>query len=176
MTSDLSNNPRPIDLLRERVEALMAAARLWERGPEPLGLEENAARAVDFDQQLFATLQQLKETRDAEVRPHRDELTALRAAWKPLESELVEARAMMAEKLKPYLLAHGSVRGEVSGKLRSLRKEWRVTQVVDEVELYLWLIKEHGTDLTKIMLDFTQRSVRAGARDIPGVKIEQVEV
>lgn len=174
--TNLSNNPRPIDLLRERVEALMAAAKLWEAGPEHLEQEGNAARAVDFDQQLFAALQQLKEARDAEVRPHRDELTVIRAAWEPLESALADARAMMAEKLKPYLQAHGSVRGEISGKLRTLRKEWRVTQVVDEVELYLWLIKEHDADLTKIMLEFAQRSVRAGTRDIPGVKIEQVEI
>lgn len=172
--TDLSNNPRPIDLLRERVEALMAMGKQWES--LEIVTDYLASRAVDFDQQLFAALQQLKEARDADVRPHRDELTVIRAAWEPLESDLTDGRAMMAEKLKPYLLAHGSVRGEVSGKLRSLRKEWRVTQVVDEVELYLWLIKEHGTDLTKVMLDFTQRSVRAGARDIPGVKIEQVEV
>ena len=172
--TDLSNNPRPIDLLRERVEALMAMGKQWES--LEIVTDYLASRAVDFDQQLFAALQQLKEARDADVRPHRDELTVIRAAWEPLESDLTDGRAMMAEKLKPYIQAHGSVRGEISGKLRSLRKEWRVTQVVDEVELYLWLIKEHGTDLTKVMLDFTQRSVRAGARDIPGVKIEQVEI
>ena len=171
---DLSNNPRPIDLLRERVEALMTMGKQWA-GLEIVS-DYLAARAVDFDQQLFAASQQLKEARDADIRPRRNELTTLRAAWEPLESDLTDGRAMMAEKLKPYLQAHGSVRGEVSGKLRTLRKEWRVVQVVDEVELYLWLIKEHGADLTKIMLEFAQRSVRAGARDIPGVKIEQVEI
>ena len=173
--TDLSNNPRPIDLLRERVEALMAMGKQWA-GLEIVS-DYLAARAVDFDQQLFAALQQLKEARDADIRPHRNELTTLRAAWEPLESDLTDGRAMMAEKLKPYLQAHGSVRGEVSGKLRSLRKEWRAIEITDWVEMTAWLYDSRRVDdIKKLFLEIAGREVRGGARDIPGVKIEQVEV
>jgi hypothetical protein len=172
--TDLSNNPRPIDLLREKVEALAAAAKQWETAEITVG--ETAARAQDFDQQLFAVLKEIEAQHQAERKPHRVALDALTDAWKPLEDAMTAGRAMMAEKLKPYLSVHGSVRGAISGTLRSRRKVWRATEITDMDECYLWFKQHFPTIIRDTFMYQAGSRVRDGVREIPGVKIEEVEV
>jgi hypothetical protein len=171
--TDLSNNPRPIDLLREKVEALAAAAKQWETAEITVG--ETASRAQDFDQQLFAILKEVEAAHQAERKPHRAALDALSAAWKPLEDAMTAGRAMIAEKLKPYLRAHGSVRGAISGVLRSQRKVWRAIEITDMDEFCTWLNQHYPLILRDMLMHRAASFVREGTHEIPGVKIEEVE-
>jgi hypothetical protein len=232
--TDLSNNPRPIDLAIERVEELVAAADEWMAKVPQITSAELAGRAVDFDEQLLATHQKLDGERAAERKPHADAAAAVQAAWKPLLDRLLLCRKMIGDKLRPWQAAEqlqldakrdwltlmaraaddrarkagteepniiaaiakaqeasreaadawiaanrlpdrAQVRGALSGRARSLRREWRAT-VTEPLSFIIWLTRNREIELNDFLADYAQLLARTGERDIPGVKIEQVEV
>lgn len=235
-TAPLSNNPRPIDLHRERIDDLTAAADEWLAKVSEITDEATAGRAVDFDEQLLKAWQAADKERADERKPYADAAAAVQEAFKPIleralicrnligarlrvwkarEQRRVDAERVGAERIaadarrraqeaarlaeqpktvgdveRAHRLAddakeatkaaeampeRASVRGTLSGRTRSLRREWRA-EVTDLVEFFLYLQDHERAALEEWFGTMAQRAVRGGAREIPGVKIDQVEI
>jgi len=91
-----------------------------------------------------------------------DAMEAAAALQKDADSAMKQAAK--AEKAKAHV--------EGDGRAIGLRSYW-VATVTDHAELLRWVKLHFAPDLRKWLADFAAAKVRAGAREIPGVVIEQ---
>jgi hypothetical protein len=96
------NQPRPIDLARERVEELAAAGKKWAAVKEVTDAEI-ARRLDDYLNQLVAEAKRLKAEAATEKAPHKAEIDQVTAAYRPLEDALAEAKLSATALIGAYL-------------------------------------------------------------------------
>ena len=232
----LSNNPRPVDLATQRVDALVAAADEWLATVPTIADADTAGRAADFDEQLRAAWKDADDQRAAERGPHIDAAAEVQRLWKPVLERVKVCRDLLGDKLRSWrnreqrrlnaeraealklaaeaavkaenarrqaeqpktvadvtraqrlteeaeraqqaaqaIPERAQVRGTLSGRATSNRREWKVTAITDLDDLYIWLREHERPALEEFCTIMANRAVRSGAREIRGTKIEQVE-
>lgn len=87
--------PEPVDLARERVDALIANANAWAERFAKIEDEETAASAADFLDQLDRQFQQYDAARREEKRPHDQAADAVQAKWTPLLGRLAACKTVI---------------------------------------------------------------------------------
>ncbi len=183
LTHDL-RNARPIDLARERVEALAAAGKKWA-ALKDITDAEVARRLDDYINQLTAEAKRLKIDAAKEKEPHKTELDKVTAAYRPLEETIAEAKlpavalaAAYLRRQREALAAAGStarpqMRGSYSARARTLHEHWRAA--VDDVLLCFVHYRDHPA-IKDLLTKIASHDARDGRRDIPGCTIIKEEI
>ncbi len=178
------NQPRPIDLARERVEALADAGKKWAVIGEVTD-PEVARRLDDYINQLTAEAKRLKAEAATEKAPHKVAIDRISGAYRPLEEMLAEAKLLVLALAAAYLrrqrealAAAGStarprIRGSYSARARTLREHYRAE--VDDVLLCFVHYRDHPA-IKELLTKLASHDARDGRRDIPGCTIIKEEI
>src|SRR6266481_716281 len=99
----IGHNARPIDLVRERVEALAETANEWIGTIPQILDKETARRADDFLSQITGELKKVETQRKAEAKPHQDAAKAINLAYQPLILVLEMAKSLFEPRIRDWL-------------------------------------------------------------------------
>ena len=234
-SGSIGHNIRPLDLARERVDALTAVANEWLAKVPEIMDEPTAKRADDFLTQIQAELKKLGVAEKAEKNPLRNRIAEIGLAYAPLTFALNTVKNLLSPKIAAWLrrkqvaleaekvkqreeaarlareaaamvatrqqtveqtihaqemaeaaeeaakraaapVERAQVRGDYSGRARSVRTLWRA-EIIDQLLVYVYYA-EHPD-----VIETLQRLVNAEApaahkekREIPGCRFIAKEI
>jgi hypothetical protein len=188
MTNDLDsaapglghNQVRPFDLISERAEALARTAADWEKVTEIVD-HETARDAESFLSEIAASIEKVKNEKEAEKRPHLDANREIELRYGPVALVLTTTKAKIEPKVRAWLQrlkaanpdTRPAVRGSYSSRARSLRVLWRAE--VDDVVLAFAQYLDHPK-VKEVLTELASADARAGAREIPGCRVLSREI
>lgn len=95
--------PAPVDLARERLDALIANTNAWAERVPKIEDEDTAKSAADFLDQLDKQYQQYDAARREERRPHNEAAAAVQARWLPLLERISACKRVIAQMHRSWL-------------------------------------------------------------------------
>lgn len=144
------NNPPAFEVIKGRVDTLVAVANRWATERPAITDEDMAAKCSDFLDQVAAELKAAEERRVAEKKPHLDAAAAVDQLWNPLKAPLELIKRLLNPRLTVWLDAK---RKRIEDERRQREAEAaEALRKADEAQRQAEATQQQGGDVIGTML------------------------